>query len=108
MSITLFSQFCLTSLPLPQTSSPSKISSHSLVLKSTKTTLLTCCTNWEQGRQVTPVLGLVTPLTLLLRLNSVPSLVEIEDPGDCGDDGDDGDVGDGGVGEAGSDCTVPW
>ena len=51
---------------------------------------------------MTPVLGLVTPLTLLLRLNSVPSLVEIEDPGDCGD------VGDGGVGEAGSDCTVPW
>jgi len=63
-----------------------------------------CVTNWEQGRHMTPGLGLVTPLTLLLRLNSVPSLVDIDDPGD---DGDDGDVGDGGVGEAGSDWTVP-
>lgn len=57
---------------------------------------------------MTPDLGLVTPLTLLLRLNSVPSLVDIEAAGDGGDDGDDGDVGDGGVGEAGSDWTVPW
>ena len=54
---------------------------------------------------MTPDLGLVTPITLLLRLNSVPSLVDIEAPGDGGDDGD---VGDGGVGEAGSDWTVPW
>ena len=31
---------------------------------------------------MTPDLGLVTPFTLLLRLNRVPSLEEIEDPGD--------------------------
>ena len=53
---------------------------------------------------MTPDLGLVPPLTLLLRLNSVPSLVEIEDPGDSGDDGAvvmwwcrDGDDSDGAV-----------
>ena len=49
---------------------------------------------------MTPARGLVNALTLLLLRNSVPSLVEMEDPGVSGDEG-------GGVGEAGSERTEP-